>query len=138
MIFHHTKTKGDLGVLKAKVDLFEKGFLILSPETEHAPFDIVAYKDNIFKRVQVKYRELVNGKVEIKNSTCWADKNGTHTCEYDLNEIDVFCIYVKSIDQCFYFPISLFEGNKCLNFRVDTPKNNQKKFRLISDYREVP
>ena len=26
MLKHHTKTKGDLGVLKAKLDLFEKGF----------------------------------------------------------------------------------------------------------------
>ena len=28
MFNHHTKTKGDLGVLKAKLDLFQKGFLI--------------------------------------------------------------------------------------------------------------
>lgn len=138
MILHHTKTKGDLGVLKAKVDLFEKGFLILSPETEHAPFDIVAYKDNTFKRIQVKYRELVNGKVEIKGSTSWADRNGTHTNNYNLDDIDIFCVYVKSIDQCFYFSSSLFMESRCLNFRVDTPKNNQKNFRLISDYREVP
>lgn len=38
MFTHHTKTKGDLGVLKVKLDLFEQGFLILNPETEHAPF----------------------------------------------------------------------------------------------------
>jgi hypothetical protein len=42
---HHTKEKGDLGVLKAQLDLFEQGFLILNPVTEHAPFDLVAYKD---------------------------------------------------------------------------------------------
>ena len=28
MFDHHTKTKGDLGVLKAKLDLFQKGFLV--------------------------------------------------------------------------------------------------------------
>jgi len=39
---HHTKEKGDLGVLKAQLDLFEQGFLILNPVTEHAPFDLVA------------------------------------------------------------------------------------------------
>lgn len=32
--------------------------MILNPETEHAPFDIVAYKEGIFKRVQIKYRKL--------------------------------------------------------------------------------
>jgi len=30
---HHTKDKGDLGVLKAQVDLFEQGFMILNPCT---------------------------------------------------------------------------------------------------------
>ncbi|WP_180230119.1 hypothetical protein [Bacillus sp. AFS073361] len=33
---HHTKSKGDLGVLKAQVDLYEKGYMILLPHTEHA------------------------------------------------------------------------------------------------------
>ena len=42
---HHTKEKGDLGVLKAQLDMFEQGFVILNPVTEHAPFDLVAYKD---------------------------------------------------------------------------------------------
>lgn len=55
---HHTKEKGDLGVLKAQLSLFEQGYLILQPVTEHAPFDLVAYKDNAFKRVQVKYKSL--------------------------------------------------------------------------------
>lgn len=137
MFDHHTKIKGDLGVLKAKVNLFQKGFLILSPETEHAPFDIVCQKDGVFKRVQVKYRELVNGKVEIKRKTSWADRNGTHERDYDLNHIDVFCVYVESIDACFYFPASLFNENVTLNFRVERPKNNQNNFRLISDYSEV-
>jgi hypothetical protein len=39
---HHTKDKGDLGVLKAQLDLFEQGFAILVPLTEHCPFDLVA------------------------------------------------------------------------------------------------
>ena len=42
---HHTKNKGDLGVLKAQVDLHEKGYMILLPQSEHSPFDVVGYKD---------------------------------------------------------------------------------------------
>ncbi|MCZ2258066.1 hypothetical protein KSU66_06130 [Sporosarcina sp. G11-34] len=47
-MYHHTKNKGDLGVLKAQVDLHQKGYLILNPLTEHAPFDLVVYKENNF------------------------------------------------------------------------------------------
>ena len=34
MIPYHTKNKGDLGVLKVKVDLYQQEFLVLVPETE--------------------------------------------------------------------------------------------------------
>jgi len=51
MASHHTKDKGDLGVLKAQIDLFEQGFTIFVPLTEHCPFDLVAYKDGEFRRV---------------------------------------------------------------------------------------
>ena len=37
---HRTKEQGDLGVLKAQVDLFEQGFTILLPQTERSPFDL--------------------------------------------------------------------------------------------------
>ncbi len=68
MASHHTKDKGDLGVLKAQVDLFEQGFTICLPQTEHSPFDLVAYKNGKFYRVQVKYRAL--------------EKNGAFECYY--------------------------------------------------------
>jgi hypothetical protein len=53
---HHTKDKGDLGVAKVHADLVGKGFTVLFPATEHAPFDLVAYAAGEFHRLQVKYR----------------------------------------------------------------------------------
>lgn len=46
---HHTKDKGDLGVAKAHADLTAQGFMVLMPLTEHAPFDLVAYRDGVFQ-----------------------------------------------------------------------------------------
>lgn len=60
MVRHHTKDKGDLGVAKVFADLVSKGFMVLFPATEHAPFDLVAY-DGGFLRVQVKYRSAPAG-----------------------------------------------------------------------------
>lgn len=63
---HYAKTKGDLGVLKAQVDLHQQGYEILRPMTEHAPFDLVIYKNSRFYRVQVKYKSLAaNGSLQI-------------------------------------------------------------------------
>jgi hypothetical protein len=55
MKIHHTKNKGDLGVLKAQADLYLKGYLVCIPLTEHAPFDVVIYKEGSSK--SKKYRQ---------------------------------------------------------------------------------
>jgi hypothetical protein len=135
---HHTKGKGDLGVLKAQVDLFEQGFIILNPLTEHAAFDIVAYKAQKFHRIQVKYRKLDRtGKLEVKFSTSWADRHGTHTVPIDKDEVDYYCVYCPDTDECYYLTPKEFGSNTCL--RVKAPKNNQRKrVRMAADYRRVP
>jgi hypothetical protein len=136
---HHTKTKGDLGVLKAQVDLYEKGYLILNPSTEHSPFDLVVYKDGVFKRIQVKYRSLTTtGTMEVKFSTSWASKTGNHINKYDKNEVDIFCVYCPETDKCYYIKLSDFRSESVV-LRVEPPKNNQRSnVNMAEDYREVP
>jgi len=135
---HHTKEKGDLGVLKAQLDLFEKGFLILNPVTEHAPFDLVAYKDREFKRIQVKYKSVdKSGSITVHFRSCWADKNGTHMLQIDKEEIDLYCIYCPETDKCYYLDPKSYQ--RSVTLRVEKPKNNQAaNVRLASDYQGVP
>jgi len=76
---HHTEDKGDLAVAKVQADLIERGALVLQPFTEHAPFDLVAYMDERFYRVQVKFRRLTSGSVHVKFRSTWADRHGVHT-----------------------------------------------------------
>jgi hypothetical protein len=134
---HHTKNKGDLGVLKAQLDLYEKGYLILIPQTEHSPFDLVGYKDGKFLRIQVKYRTSKDDKIEIPFKTCWADKNGTHTKDYDKSEIDVMCVYCPDTNKCYY--VNPQECNKTFNLRLSPTKNNQKTgIHLAEDFLNIP
>jgi hypothetical protein len=134
---HHTKTKGDLGVLAAELDLFEKGFLLLKPQTEHAPFDLVAYRDGRFYRVQVKYRAIVRGQIAFCLSTCWADKHGTHTVPIDKQSIDLVCIYCPDTRRCYY--IDPFAVKKTVILRFEPPRNNQRKWiTWANDCTEIP
>ena len=138
MFTHHTKNKGDLGVLKAKVDLYEQGFLILNPETEHAPFDLVIYKDNIFKTVQVKYRSLKkNGTLEVAFRNTYNDANGRKVKPVDKTHIDIYAVYCPETDVCYYFNPKLF--NKSITLRVSTPLNQQQRnIHHCSEFRKVP
>jgi hypothetical protein len=102
---HHTKDKGDLGVVKVSADLAEKGYDVLFPVfTEHLPFDLVAYKDNTFYRIQAKYRS--GESVEVPCGTSWADKNGSHKSKYNKNDFDYFGIYLPDLNQIIYPNIS--------------------------------
>ncbi|MES9872520.1 MAG: group I intron-associated PD-(D/E)XK endonuclease [Candidatus Sedimenticola sp. 6PFRAG7] len=135
---HHTKEKGDLGVLKAQLDLFEQGFVILNPVTEHAPFDLVAYREKEFKRVQVKYKSLDRtGAITVHFRSSWADKNGTHMRQIDKSEVDLYCIYCPDTDECYYLDPK--DHNRSVTLRVETSKNNQSaNVNVAADFRRVP
>ena len=137
-MYHHTKSKGDLGVLKAQVDLYQKGYLILLPHTEHSPFDLVVYKGGDFKRVQVKYRELTSkGILEVRFRSSYCNTKGVVTSVVNKNEIDVYCVYCPQTDECYYFDPKRFD--KSLSLRVEAPKNNQLHgVKFAKEYREVP
>ncbi len=135
---HHTKEKGDLGVLKAQLDLFEQGFQVLHPLTEHAPFDLVAYRDGKFLRIQVKYKLLDRtGGITVHFRSTWADRHGTHVRPIDKDEIDLYCIYCPDTDECYY--LAPGDYNRSVTLRVETPRNNQaRRIRRAGDFRRVP
>ena len=135
MKVHHTKNKGDLGVLKVQADLFEKGFTILIPLSEHEDFDLVAYKNGNFSRVQVKYRKKINGKLEIPFKSSWADKNGTHTVGWDKDNIDFVGVYCPDTKLCYYFDPK--NHGKSITLRIDESKQKQG-INFAEDYLDVP
>jgi PD-(D/E)XK endonuclease len=136
---HHTKGKGDLGVLKAQADLCLKGYLICLPLSEHSPFDIVVYKNGIFKRVQVKARSLRRGSLTVRFEHSYSDSKGVHTKKIDIDSIDTYCVYCLDTDECYYFSAKEFKSKTTINLRVNSPKNSQGlKINWAKDYQEVP
>jgi len=133
---HHTKNKGDLGLLRAQLDLAEKGFGILVPLTEHEAFDLVAYKGGAFYRIQVKYRAAVRGVISVPFSTSWADRHGVHCAPIDKANVDYVCLYCPDTTHCYYVDPKLFGGRVTL--RITPTRNNQAKGVLwADDFREL-
>lgn len=138
MIYHHTKNKGDLGVLKVKLDLYNKGYLILVPETEHSPFDLAIYLNGKFRTVQVKFRNMnKKGTLEIPFRTSYSTSKGVKTKSVDKKIVDVFAVYCPQTDECYYFDPSKF--NRSISLRVKTSLNNQqKRIQQADRFRKVP
>lgn len=135
---HHTKEKGDLGVLKAQVKFAEKGYKILEPKSEHLSFDFVVYKNSIFKRVQVKYRAKKKGRIHIPFRTSWSDKNGCHNKPINRSEIDIFCIYCPNTDKCYFINLSV-ENKTEMVLRIDQPRSkiNNDRIHWAKDYEDI-
>ena len=137
MRYHHTKTKGDLGVLCAKVDLVKKGYGLLLPLTEHAPFDLVAFRENIFLRISVKYRTMKEGAVGLRFSSVWVDRRQIHRVPIDKSAIDLVCIYCPDTELCYYVDPRRFRD--AVNLRILPPKNRQQySVHWASDFKELP
>lgn len=134
---HPTKEKGDLGVAKVHADLVGMGFTVLFPATEHAPFDLVAYENGDFYRLQVKYRSASSGAVKVQFRSMWADRRGTHTTPMDKDAIDIVCIYCPETDQCYYVRPGAYGTSVTL--RITPSGNGQQAGVLYADaFRELP
>jgi hypothetical protein len=137
MASHHTKDKGDLGIAKAHADLVAKGYTVLFPATEHAPFDLVAYESGNFHRLQVKYRSARAGAVTVKFRSIWADRAGTHTTPTDKTAIDALCVYCPETDECYY--IDPAAHGSSVTLRITPSKNGQLAGILeAAAFRELP
>jgi hypothetical protein len=82
------------------------------------PFDIIAYKNNLSYRIQVKYTDVGLAAAY----TAWADKSGTHIKKYKDNDFDYFALYLPQIDKVIYPSIS-FRGSK---IRATLPDSSAK------------
>lgn len=134
---HHTKTKGDVALLHAQLDLAEKGFGILLPITEHEAFDLVAYRGRVFMRVQVKYRRAVRGRLEVRFATFWADRAGTHKAKIDKDGVDLYCIYCPETRRCYY--VDPKAHRESITMRIEETRNGQKRgVHDANDFLEIP
>ena len=137
MVKHHTKDKGNLGIAKAHADLVSKGLTVLFPATEHAPFDLVAYDDGEFHRLQVKYRSARAGSISVNFRSVWADRNGTHMTRMDKRAIDMVCIYCPETDECYY--VRPDEHGASVTIRISPSRNGQQAGILhAAAFRELP
>lgn len=136
---HHTKDKGDLAVAKAHADLVVNGYVVLFPATEHAPFDLVAYRDGVFQRIQVKYRTAYRrGALEIDFRSVWSDRRGIHRRPLDKAAVELFCVYCPDTGECYYLRPADFPGASVTLRLVPSGNGQSVGVHNASDFRMFP
>ena len=109
-----------------------------SANPEHAAFDLVAYRDSRFLRVQVKFRAARPcGSLVVQFRSNWTDRHGTHKRPIDRAEVDLFCVYCPDTDECYYLRPRDYDVSATL--RISPSGNNQRAgVWFASDFREIP
>ncbi len=134
---HHTKTKGDFAVIKVMLDLAERGYLILNPMTEHAPFDLVAYMNGLFVRIQVKHIKSRKNTITVKFTQSWADRNGTHTTLVNKDDVDFYGVYCPCNDEVYWIDPKKF--SKTVSIRiVERQFGDLKTMHFSTDFKNLP
>lgn len=126
---HHTKDKGDLGLVMIIADLTKKNYHCFLPIAEHLSTDLIALTDDCKRmiRFQVKYisadeRNRVN--IQLKNVRYDTVKGKFAAFRTDLSTFDYYAVYCPTTGLCYYIPVSIITQKSAfmLNLNVDLSK----------------
>lgn len=131
-----TVVKGEIAQTNVILDLLNKGYEIYTPYGDHAPFDIVAYRDNRFIRIQVKHIKKYNGTIRILFRNVHCNTKGYKHKSVDVSQVDYYAIYCPDTAAIYY--IDPKKHNTGVWLRVDPPKNNQVEgVSFAENFRDV-
>lgn len=95
-----------MAVAKAVVNLAEKGFSVFTDAlADNHRFDLVAYRDGVFTRIQCKYSE----QGIVPSASVWSNRQGNVKRAYLAGDFDYFALYLADIDVVIY-PSLAFAG----------------------------
>ena len=89
----NTQRKGDYAVTRAIASLTKLGFDISIPITESAPYDLIAEKNGVLKRIQVRYTS--NKEVDLRR--IHSNSNGYVVKKTKMNAYD--WLYILNSDE---------------------------------------
>ena len=136
---HDKKTKGDLGLTYAIARLTELEWHVCLPISEHMPYDLIAEKDGICKRVQVRYTTPKNDILAVKLRSSWSDKNGCHSTLRIKGDFDVLAVFNPVTKQVYFVDDKEFSNSTSINLRLCPSKNGQKiGVRYAENYNIYP
>jgi len=131
-IKRNTKRIGDLSEIMVLSALIRAGYYVSIPFGEDHRYDLIAEKDDVLYKVQVKSGRLRKGAIVFACYSMHAHRGGG--MRRYAGEIDLFGVYCSDVDSTYLIPleeIAAYSGS----LRIEPPKNGQaKKVRWASRY----
>jgi len=111
----HSKQKGNLGFSATLKELHKLGYNVFTEIGDNSRIDMIVEVESKLIKLQVKYATETNGKVTLK-----LQKSGPNGYRYTYTtlDIDIFSVYIPSIDKVIFVPAKLaLKNTKAFNIR---------------------
>lgn len=117
-----THDKGLLGELAFTYHLIEKGYIVLDPINQNSSYDLVAEKEGVFTRIQVKYITPYKSRLRVELA-----RPKRTALSYAERGVDAMGIY-DGLNKKFYLvPVTQIASKDEIWLRLGKPKNSQVK-----------
>lgn len=127
-----TKSIGDRSELEVILALVRAGYLVSVPFGENHRYDLIAEKDNVLSRIQVKTGRLRDGVILFKCYSTHSHRGGPSRRLY-TGEIEYFAIYCRETDGVYMIAVNGSEPKGAL--RAKPTRNRQaKRIHWAEDY----
>ena len=133
-IFMDEKTQSSaISESRVTTELLRDGFSVFSQISGKEPFDIAAYRDGVFLRVQVKSTRVrsENGlsfSVQLKSVRHNKTKNTIK--QFDARLCDVLAVYISELDKVCFIPAKEVDGMTAIRIKEGKP---DKRLRFGTD-----
>lgn len=120
----HSKQLGAIGVLRVAAKLMSEGYSVFVEMGDLSRVDLVVLVDNQPIKIQVKTRNLKDGRITVDSR-----KSGPgYLYRYTPEDVDVFAIYIPQEDLTLFVNASqILNAKSTFAIRVQPSKNNQEK-----------
>lgn len=129
-----TGTVGNIGEAVALAEFTKRGYTVLIPFGQNAPYDLVVDINNRFYRIQCKSTEKVHDGEKMIFTTCRMNNITYQRTVYTSDEIDYMFVYCIENGYMGLIPIEQL-GTKAITIRIAPPRNCQvNRIRMAESY----
>jgi hypothetical protein len=131
-----TRKVGDIAEYKFIIHCLENNLEVCKPINSGLQYDLLIKIENKFKRVQIKSRCMVNGKITDITRCKLQVNRKKPLIDYTKDDlIDLFIVYCPDTNKFYDIPLEELKKLRVMTLRVESSKNNQTSgVRLAKNY----
>jgi prevent-host-death family protein len=118
--------KGNIAEAEIAAAAIREGVAVLRPLGEHGRYDLVFDVAGRLLRVQCKWARRVGDVVSVNLAGYRLTTRGQVRSTYSAAEVDAVAAYCEELDRCYYLPVALIAGMRCLHLRTAPTRNGQR------------